>query len=144
MIRDISDICLQDALTHVHTFTSKYRAAQPPNVPLEEPVRDSRLRRPGPPSGRFPFSGLSRTSAALTNLGTRPNGNLFYGLPNPLERHRERRALNDVGGNGVTTMEQQRLRLGRNLGANDIEGRTGNKPLDLFGAEGMGGLEFVC
>lgn len=27
-----------------------------PHEPLEEPVRDSRLRRPGPPSGRFPFS----------------------------------------------------------------------------------------
>jgi hypothetical protein len=56
MIRDISDICLQDTQNHVHTFTSKYRCGSPPKEPLEEPVRDSWLRRPGPPSGRFPFS----------------------------------------------------------------------------------------
>lgn len=104
MIRGISDICLQDALTHVHTFTSKYRAAQPPNVPLEEPVRDSRLRRPGPPSGRFPFSGFWSKLVALASSGTLLNGHLFYGLPSPLERHRERYPLNDVGGNGVTVM----------------------------------------
>ena len=56
MIRDISDICLQDTQNHVHTFTSKYRCGSPPKEPLEEPTRDSWLRRPGPPSGRFPFS----------------------------------------------------------------------------------------
>jgi len=56
MIRDISDICLQDTQNHVHTFTSKYRCGSPPKEPLEEPIRDSWLRRPGPPSGRFPFS----------------------------------------------------------------------------------------
>ena len=137
MIRDISDICLQDALIHVHTFTSKYRAAQPPNVPLEEPVRDSRLRRPGPPSGRFPFSGFSPKSQRSRNWVHDLRGTsftVFQGLWN---------FIGNGGRNAVMTMEQHRLRLGRNLGTNDIECRTGNKPLDLFGAEGMGGLKFI-
>ncbi len=60
MILGICDIWLQDAQKHVHTFTSKYRCGTPPNVPLEEPERDSRLRRPGPPTGTFPFFRATR------------------------------------------------------------------------------------
>lgn len=54
MIRDISDICLQDALTHVHTFTSKYRAALTPQRTARGTRQGFQVETPRPPIGAFP------------------------------------------------------------------------------------------
>lgn len=58
MIRGISDICLQDALIHVHTFTSKYRAAHTPQRTARGTRQGFQVETPRPPIGAFPIVGF--------------------------------------------------------------------------------------
>jgi hypothetical protein len=150
MIRDISDICLQDTQNHVHTFTSKYRRGSPPKEPLEEPIRDSWLRRPGPPSGRFPFSRSSswvHTWAAESEW----TPSISVSAPRWARKHSHgggyASAHHDGRGKALTqwwlrvvfccevSQRLAELRLGGHLRPDDVQSRTGDKPLDLLRAE---------
>lgn len=87
MIRGISDICLQDALIHVHTFTSKYRAAHTPQRTARGTRQGFQVETPRPPIGAFPIVGFRLEHAPPLKIGKATESGTLLKAPKPLERH---------------------------------------------------------